>query len=73
MTVAQRTSLQSQVLAIISQAGTEALSIPQIEVQLKNDGHWDADTFDVRDTVAELVEERKAEFVPGRLVRQAGQ
>ncbi len=70
MTVAQQNSLQTHVLGIINDAGADALSIPEIEVQLKNRGHWDADTFDVRDAVAELVQQRRAMFVPGRLVRR---
>lgn len=68
MTVAQRETLQTQVLNIV-QSSCEPLSVPQIEVELRNRDIWDADTFDVRDAVAELIAERKAEFVPGRLVR----
>lgn len=68
MTVAQQKNLETHVFEIIQASGTP-LSIPQIEVKLRNENVWDANTFDVRDAVAELIEERKAEFVPGRLIQ----
>ena len=68
MTVAQQHDLRGRVLALLSRQ-TEPMSVPQIEVGLKNEQFWTADTFDVRDGVAELIAERNAEFVPGRRVR----
>jgi hypothetical protein len=70
MTVAQRTSLQAQILDVL-RAATNPLSVPEIEFKLKQLNNWDADTFDVRDVVADLVREKQADFVPGRLVESA--
>jgi hypothetical protein len=70
MTVAQKTSLRAEILEILK-AGSRPLSVPEIEFKLKERNNWAADTFDVRDTVADLVREAQAVYVPGRLVQLA--
>jgi hypothetical protein len=70
LTVAQQNSLKNQILDIIA-ASSEPLSLPTIELKLKQANDSDADTFDVRDAVAELVQKQQAVFVPGRLVWKA--
>lgn len=65
--VPQQMTLRETVIQII-QDGNRPLRIPEIEVSLKQHGNWNANTFDVRDVVADLVEEGRVEFTPGRLV-----
>lgn len=81
MTVAERQSaraavlqaLRERILAILK-ASEGPVSVPRIEIQLQYEDitHEDrtpADTFDVRDAVADLIRDGQAEFVPGRLVQ----
>lgn len=69
MTVLEKTDLRDQILKVLMQKG-KALRLPEIELALKNEGHWLADTFDVRDAVAKLIEEEKVDEIhPGRMVR----
>ena len=67
MSVAQELELGQQVLEILG-GSSEPLSLPDIEFRLKKQENW-ANTLDVRDAVAELIQNQQAEFVPGRLVR----
>lgn len=69
MTIAQQQNLRTQILEILRANMEQPLSIPEIEFKLKEQRNWDADTFDVRDTVADLVRAEKAVYVPGRLVQ----
>ena len=69
MTVLQMLDLREQVLKVLDEA-KKPLRTPEIEARLKMKGYWTADTFDVRDTVSELISADKVEFVqPGYLVR----
>lgn len=69
MSVMELTDLRKQILGILGDAG-KPLRTPEIEVQLKLQDRWDADTFDVRDSVAALVASGEAEFVhPGYFVK----
>ena len=72
MSVAQMSDLRRRIVAILQQA-PKPLSIPEIEFELKKEGDWDSDTFDVRDAVHQLLYEQKAEhYHPGRLVKLLG-
>lgn len=71
MTVLEKTDLKNQILHVLRVKG-KALRILEIEVELKNEGHWLADTFDVRDAVSTLIDAGEVEVVhPGRLVKLA--
>ena len=70
MAVTQLSELRAKVIGILKKkAGV--LRVPEIEVELKHDGYWDADTFDVRDMVAELIADGTEEVHPGRKVKLA--
>lgn len=69
MTTAQREDLESLLLAVLREAG-EPLTIPQIEERLAKRlaDKFPIDTFDVRDAVWRLVDQRRAQFTPRRYV-----
>ena len=59
--------MKSEILKIILNS-QNPLRLPEIEFELKKIGFLDLCTFDVRDIIAELIDEQKIVFVPGRLV-----
>lgn len=69
MTIAHMPGLREKIMAILREKRIP-LRTPEIELQLKVQGNWDADTFDVRDAVQALITEGKVSFEhPGYLVR----
>lgn len=72
MTVAQKSSLRERILVILRKE-KKPLRTPEIEAYLTLEGKGRADTFDVRDTVSDLIADGQAEFVhPGYLVKLVG-
>lgn len=66
MTTAEIHALDEKVLEVL-QRSPQALTIPQIEEAVQN--QFEADTFDVREAVWRLVNDRRAEFTPRRYVQ----
>jgi hypothetical protein len=62
--------LEEQIMVILREALERPLTIPQIEVKLKDRlPGKPPDTFDVRDAVWRLIAQKRAQFTPRRYVQ----